>query len=131
VYVPLLANGTHLAMRAGGALATGDVPVQYAPTVGGWRTLRGYSWNRYAGDAAVDGGTELHVPVGTAKLFMRWNVGVFGLADVGRVWFDGRSDGGWHTGVGGGLSLMAFDKSISLAYAHGEVHRFYLKLGMH
>lgn len=30
-------------------------------------------------------------------------VGVFGLAAAGRVFVDGDSPGGWHTGVGGGI----------------------------
>jgi hemolysin activation/secretion protein len=129
VYVPLMENGLHLALRAGGAIATGDAPVQYAPTLGGWSTLRGYASRRYTGDRALDGATELHVPAGTVTLFMRWDLDVFALADAGRVWFDGDSDGTWHTGYGGGLALSALGKSVSVAYARGESNRFYLKLG--
>jgi hypothetical protein len=130
LYVPLFEGGTHLALRAGGALASGGAPVQYAPALGGWTTLRGHSWRRFTGDAALDGSTELRVPVGTLNLLLRWDVGVFGLADVGRVWFDGQSDGGWHTGVGGGLWLTALGRTVSVAYARGEEHRFYLKGGL-
>jgi hypothetical protein len=129
-YVPLRANGSHVAVRAGGTLASGGAPVQYAPAVGGWKTLRGYGWRRYTGDAALDGSAELRVPVGTVNLFLRWDTGVFGLADVARVWFDGRSDGGWHTGFGGGFWLSALGKSVSVAYARGEGHRLYLKSGL-
>jgi hypothetical protein len=126
-YIPLAREGPHLAMRAGGSVATGTPPVQYAPTIGGWRTLRGYSSGRYTGDAAIDGSTELHVPVGTVDLLLRWDAGVFGLADVGRVWFDGASEGSWHGALGGGVWLTALGKSVSFAYARGDSHRFYLK----
>jgi hypothetical protein len=130
VYLPLSANGLHVAVRAGAARASGEVPVQYAPAVGGWRTLRGYSWKRYTGDASLDGSAELRVPVGTVNLLLRWDAGVFGLADVARVWFDGRSDGGWHTGFGGGFWLSALGRSVSVAYARGEGHKLYLKSGL-
>jgi hypothetical protein len=126
-YLPLGSNGTHLAVRAGGSKASGDVPVQFAPTVGGWHTLRGYGWKRFTGDAAVDGSTELRVPVGTLNFLVRWDTGVFGLADVGRVWLDGSSPGGWHTGVGGGLWFSSLGRSFTVAYARGEGNRFYVK----
>jgi hypothetical protein len=130
LYLPLGGNGTHVAFRAGGQLAAGGYPVQFAPAIGGKTTVRGYPWHRFAGDAAVFGGTELRVPVGTVNFFVRSQLGVFGLADVGRVWFDGSSNGGWHTGVGGGFWLSALGQAVSFAYAHGEAPRFYVKTGL-
>ena len=129
-YVPVTDNGVHLALRAGGALASGGFPVQFAPTIGGWSTVRGYRWQRYAGDAGVNASTELRVPAGTVNLFVRSQLGVFALADAGRVWFDGRSDGGWHTGLGGGFWLSAFGHAVSFTYARGEENRYYLKSGL-
>ena len=130
MYVPLLPNRVHLAVRGGASMASGLFPAQYAATIGGWETMRGYRWQRFSGDAAVDGSTELRVPVGTVNLLLRWNTGVFGLADVGRVWMSGESDGRWHTGFGGGLWFEALGKAISVGYAKGEEHRLYLKTGL-
>jgi len=130
VYVPLIPNRAHLAVRGGASMASGLFPAQYAATIGGWRTLRGYYWERFSGDAAVTGSTELRVPVGTVNLLLRWNTGVFGLADVGRVWMSGESEGAWHTAFGGGVWLEALGKAISVAYAKGESHRFYLRTGL-
>lgn len=130
-YVPLMRlGGPHIAIRARGALASGDQPVQFAPAIGGRSTVRGYSWRRFAGDAAVNGGAELRVPVGTVNFLIRSQLGVFALADAGRVWFDGASDGGWHTGVGGGLWLSALGQAVSIAYAHGEAHKLYARYGL-
>ena len=131
VYVPLMrvGSGPHLAFRVGAASATGGYPAQYAAAIGGRSSLRGYSHRRFAGDVATNGSAELRVPVGTVNLFIRSKVGVFALADAGRVWFDGQSDGGWHTGVGGGVWFSALGRSLSLAYARGEVNRFYVKGG--
>jgi hypothetical protein len=130
-YVPLTrgGEGPHLAFRIGGATAIGGYPAQYAATIGGRSSVRGYTYRRFAGDVATDGSAELRVPVGTVNLFIRSRVGVFALADAGRVWFDGRSDGGWHTGVGGGIWFAALGRSVSLAYARGEGGRFYVKGG--
>ncbi len=130
-YVPLGATGgPHLAFRLGGGLASGAYPAQFAATLGGRSSLRGHSWRRYAGDVAANGGAELRVPVGTINLFVRSQLGVFALADAGRVWFDGASDGGWHTGVGGGVWLSAFGKALSFAYARGEENKLYVKYGL-
>jgi hypothetical protein len=129
-YLPLPGNGTHLALRAGGEMASGSVPVQYAPAIGGRRTLRGYGHQRFRGDTSTSGSAELRIPTGTVPLFIRWNTGVFGLADAGRVWFDGRSEGAWHTSVGGGIWLSSLGQTFSLAYAHGDGHHFYLQNGL-
>lgn len=130
-YIPLrrVGEGPHLAFRVGAATAIGDYPAQYAAAIGGRSSMRGYTWRRFAGDVATDGGAEFRVPVGAVNLFIRSRVGVFALADAGRVWFGGRSDGGWHTGVGGGIWFAALGRSVSVAYARGERGRFYIKGG--
>jgi hypothetical protein len=130
-YLPLgRRGGPHLAFRAGGALASGGFPAQFSPAIGGRSSVRGYSWRRFAGDAAAHGGAEVRVPVGTLNLVVKSQLGLFGLAESGRVWFDGASDGGWHTGVGGGFWLSAFGKAISVAYVQGEAGRLYVKSGL-
>jgi hypothetical protein len=129
-YLPLHARGANLALRAGGVIASGAYPVQHAATVGGRTTLRGHPWQRYAGDHAAFGSTELRVPTGSLNMFVRWQTGVFALVDAGRVWHDGASPGGWHTGFGGGLWLDALGLVVSAAYARGESDRIYLQSGL-
>lgn len=131
MYLPLgPRGGPHVALRAGGALATGAYPAQFAAAIGGRSSLRGYSYHRFAGDAALNGGAEVRMPVGTVNLFVRSQLGVFALADAGRVWFDGESAGRWHTSVGGGVWLAAFGKAVSVAYAQGEEAKLYLRYGL-
>jgi hemolysin activation/secretion protein len=130
-YLPILGETAHLALRAGGAFASGAFPLQHAPAIGGQETLRGYNFQRYAGETSAFGSVELRVPVAvTVPLLVRWRLGVFGLADAGRVWFEQQSPGGWHTGVGGGIWLSSLGQTFSLAYAHGESNRVYLQKGM-
>src|SRR5262249_14982261 len=129
-YIPLLPDKAHLAVRGGASMSSGLFPAQYAAAIGGWSTLRGYRHQRYSGGRSVGGSTELRGPVGTINLFLRWDAGLFGLADVGRVWSSGESEGGWHKGFGGGVWLAALGRAVSFAYAKGEEHRLYVKLGL-
>jgi hypothetical protein len=129
-YMPLPGDGVHLALRAGGEMASGMFPVQDAPAIGGRRTVRGFTYHRYRGDTSASGSVELRAPIGTVPLLIRWNVGVFGLADAGRVWFEGQSEGGWHASVGGGFWLTSFGQTFSVAYAHGDEHSLYIRRGL-
>ncbi len=120
-YLPLA--GSVLAVRAGGQKAFGEFPLQYAAFLGGSPSLRGYAFDRFAGDASAFGSAELRVPL--AGPF-----GVLGLADAGRVWYDGDSPGGWHTALGGGGFVRAGGYTASLLYAYGERGIVYLRLGL-
>ena len=58
--------------------------------------------------------------------------GAFGLADAGRVWYQGDSPGGWHGAVGGGLFFTFLDRSraVTAYYAKGEQGKLYFSLGL-
>jgi hypothetical protein len=125
-----LGAGPVLALRAGGEMVRGDFPFQEAAFIGGPESLRGYPWQRFAGDAAAFGSAELRQPLGTVKLLIRGRLGVLALADAGRVWVDGNSPGGWHTNLGGGAWFESMGMVASLTYAQGDAGRFYLGFGM-
>lgn len=127
-WVPL--GRPFLALRAGGQMLWGGFPVHEAAFLGGRTSLRGYETDRFAGDASLFGSTELHVPIATMEILVRGELGIFGLADAGRVFVDGASPGGWHTSVGGGTWFSTMGHTLSLAYAQGEMGRLYLRLGM-
>jgi hypothetical protein len=129
LYVPLIAGST-MAFRAGGAVTAGDTPALFGAAIGGSSTVRGYSWHRFTGDRSASASTEVRVPVGRLNFLVRSDVGVIALADAGRVWFDGRSSGGWHTGVGGGLWFAALGRALSVTFARGDENRLYLKTGL-
>lgn len=126
-----LGAGPVLALRAGGEMVRGDFPFQEAAFVGGPESLRGYPWQRFAGDAAAFGSAELRQPMGTIKLFVRGRWGLLALADAGRVWLDGDSPGGWHTDVGGGFWFESMGLVGHTTYARGDVGgRLYIGFGM-
>jgi hypothetical protein len=131
-YLPIPAPaGTVVAARVGTRRSWGDFPVHDAATVGGSATLRGYRWERFSGDVAAYGGMELRVPVTRSNLWLaRGQLGVLGLVDTGRVWFEGESPGGWHAGYGAGLFFRTLGSAVHLTWAYGEEHRLYVGLGL-
>jgi hypothetical protein len=129
-YVPVPGlSGPFAALRVGGQRVFGTFPVHEAAFLGGRRSLRGFRTDRFAGDASLYGGAQLHLPVGQFELLTRGRLGVFGLADAGRVYFDGASPSGWHTAFGGGATFTTLRHTLSLTYARGELGRFYIEVG--
>jgi hypothetical protein len=126
-YVPL--GRATVAVRAGGRRAWGQFPVHEAALLGGRQSIRGYEWNRFAGDALLYGNSEIRIPLARVRLVTRGTLGVIGLADAGRVWVDGDSPGGWHTASGGGLSFASMGQAVSVLYARGERGRVYAHWG--
>lgn len=127
-FVPL--GWPTLALRAGGQRSWGTFPLHESAFIGGRWTVRGFRWNRFAGDTSAFGSVELRVPLASLKLFTRGQLGLLGFADTGRVWLDGESDGDWHTGGGGGLWFGNSERQASVAYAYGDEHRIYFYMGL-
>jgi hypothetical protein len=139
-----------LGLRVGGKQVWGDYPFHEAAYLGGSDTVRGLRKQRFAGDAAAWANAEFRIRLGSLFLILPAEVGLFGLADVGRVFFpeseplevfspDGtisRLEGDpdrWHTGFGGGLwfSFLSRNTTFALALAKSrEGTRFYVRSGL-
>ncbi len=113
-----------LALRVGGKKVWGSYPFFEAAYLGGRRELRGFFEQRFAGDAAVYGNAELRLPLFSYNLLVPTRLGVFGVADAGRVYFDGDPAGAdeWHTGFGGGLWWAFINRlqTLSVAIVNGD-----------
>jgi hypothetical protein len=121
-----------IAVRAGGKRVFGRHPFQDAAFIGGSDTLRGHRPQRYAGEGAAFASSELRLRFGRVRLLLPSEVGVFALADVGRVFAKGESSDRWHTGVGFGLwvAVLKPENTVSLAAARSEGKtRLYLRAG--
>ena len=121
-----------LALRGAGKKVFGDFPFFEAAFVGGASTVRGLREQRYAGDAAVYGNAELRLALGRVMMLLPADVGIFGLADAGRVFLEGESSSEIHTGFGGGLSLSFLTpaNTVTFAFVRGEDRNgFYLRAG--
>jgi Omp85 superfamily domain len=130
-YASLLGRaGPVLALRLGGGAALGDFPLQEAAFVGGPMNLRGYPYRRFTGEQAVFGSAEARQRLGRVNLFVaRPVVGVFALADAGRVFSDQDVGDDLHTAFGGGLTFELVGQILTLTYARGEYDGIYFQLG--
>lgn len=86
-----LAGEPTLALRVAGARLFGRFPFQDAAFLGGRHDLRGWQRERFAGDASLHGSAEVRLLVRRFRWALPGELGVYGLADVGRVWVDGAS----------------------------------------
>ena len=113
IALPILSTPL-LALRAGAEKMWGDFPYFDAAFLGGARSLRTFSRERFAGDAALHGSAELRVPIAAFPFILPLNLGALGFVETGRVFVDGESPGGWHTGVAAGLWLGVLNPGTSL-----------------
>lgn len=110
-----------LVLRGGAKQVFGEYPFHDAAFIGGRATLRSLDAQRYAGDASLYGTVELRLPVAKFAFVLPLDMGLFGIVDVGRVYVDGDSPGGWHTatGVGFWIGILNPDNSIRICRRPG------------
>ncbi len=95
-----------LALRAVHERILGSAyPFYEAAFLGGSESLRGYSGDRFAGDASIFGNAELRLHLFNLNLITRNQIGLILFAETGRVYLDDENSDVWHHGYGSGLSL--------------------------
>ncbi len=136
------ANPT-LALRAGGKKVWGNFPFHESAFLGGTGftgsgissgNLRGFRKNRFAGETALYGNSELRLVLTKTRLLVPGEFGLFGTADAGQVIFTGDPDDAdkWHTSIGGGfwLSFLRRQQTLSAAVVKGDdLTGVYLRAG--
>jgi hypothetical protein len=77
------------------------------------------------------GTAELRIPIASFPFILPLNTGIFGFADAGRVYMNGKSPGDWHSGLGGGLWLGVLkpSTSISLTFTNNRDRRMMIGTG--
>lgn len=116
-----------LALRAGAEKVWGDFPYFDASFLGGSQSLRTAPRQRFAGDAALHGSAELRLPLASFPFLLPMNIGALGFVEAGRVYVDGQSPGGWHTGMAAGLWLGVLSPGTSITVmATNRVERRWL-----
>jgi len=120
-----------LALRAGGQKLFGNFPYFDAAFLGGSESLRTENRQRYAGDAMVFGTTELRVPIAKFGFILPLDVGALGFVDIGRVYLDGESPGGWHKGAGAGfwVGVIKPETGINVTITNNPERRVLTHLG--
>lgn len=139
---PIPTNPT-LALRVGGKKVWGNYPFLESAFLGGpgrvglgqgEGPVRGLHKNRFAGDASLYGNAELRLAVARINLVVPGEFGLFGAADVGRVFHAGDPDDAddWHNGNGGGIWLSWLERraTVSVAVMKGrDITGVYFRAG--
>jgi len=120
-----------IALRAGGKKLFGDFPYFDAAFLGGSQSLRAEERQRFAGDASVYGNAELRVPVAQFPFILPLDVGLIGFSDVGRVYVNGDSPGGWHSTSGAGLwvGLLNPGTNFNILFTNNKERRVTTSIG--
>lgn len=110
-----------VALRVAGEKLWGTFPFGSAAFLGGPTSARALRFQRYAGEALVLGSAELRLPLWEIFFPIPLDIGVYGLADAGRVWASGERSDVWHTALGGGVFFGLVDRSevVRVAVARG------------
>lgn len=116
-YLPL-GRSFSLAVRAGGATLSGDADYYHLNTLGGTENLRGYPRERFFGKNTFYNNNELRWVTNTKNIFFNGKIGLLAFYDDGRVWQPGENSKSWHSGYGGGVILIPFNK-IALVGTYG------------
>jgi hypothetical protein len=115
--IPIGLRRSELGFRVGGKRVWGDAPWFDLAYIGGAENLRGWPTQRFAGDASLYGGGELRLDLFDYRLLLPSSFGILGLFDLGRVWLDGDSPGGFHIGYGGGIWIAIRGTRSVLSFA--------------
>ncbi len=117
-----------LAMRVGGERVFGKYPFHEAAFIGGGglthsgTTVRGLYAQRFAGDSAVYGNSELRCRLSDIYFFFPGEIGLFVLGDIGRIYFEGENSKTWHSAFGGGIwiSFLGRKNTFSISLARSD-----------
>jgi hypothetical protein len=92
-------------LRGSAQRVTGAFPYYQAAFLGGRADVRTLDLQRFAGDASLTAGLDIRIPVARGEFLVPWRLGLLASGDVGRVYVDGASPGGWHDAYGAGVSV--------------------------
>ena len=120
-------------LKMGGSKNYGEqIPYYKYTYLGQFNNLRGYKRNRFTGDASVYMNSELRLHLGKVRnLYIPFETGIIGFYDLGKVWLDGRSEGGWHAGYGGGfyISPITRDYLFTLLFESSVEEKLLFRFG--
>jgi len=122
-----------LVLKVGGSKNYGEqIPFYKYTYLGQFTNLRGYKRNRFTGDASAYLNSELRFHLGKVRnLFLPFETGLIGFYDVGKVWYEGSSEGSWHSGYGGGfyLSPLTRDYLFTMMFESSAEEKLLFRFG--
>lgn len=109
-----------LVLRSSGGKLWGRYPFYNAIFIGGENNLRGFTRERFSGDAAISFQSELRTKVMDNQIFFKGDLGIHIFAETGRVFTANQDSEKWHPSIGGGLwsSFLNNNLVFSFTYAY-------------
>jgi hemolysin activation/secretion protein len=111
-----------LAFRFIGENLWGKYPLHESAFLGGQKNLRGFSRERFSGDALIFGGLELRSYLFPIRIIFPAQFGFTAFAETGRVFYEGEKSTMWHPSYGGGL-WISFLNRLFIAHLTGAISR--------
>jgi len=109
-----------LALRVSGENVWGSkYPFQFAAFRGGKNDLRGYSRERFSGDASLSTQAELRLLLSRFNIYLPGEFGIHFFGETGRVFVDGSSSTKWHPSFGGGVWLSIIGRTLNTSLTVG------------
>ncbi|NJX15256.1 metallophosphoesterase [Tamlana crocina] len=107
-----------------------DLVFYQAANIGGNNGLRGFRTERFTGKSSLVGSADLRYSFPSFKTrALPLQIGVFGGADVGRVWLKGDFSDKWHNDYGGGFWVTAAESLSGTFNFFNSVEGFRFSFG--
>jgi hemolysin activation/secretion protein len=98
----------------------GDYYLYDAAILGGTEILRGFTRERFAGDAALFMASEIRMPVARLNIVIPGVLGLSAHAESGRVFYKNDNSDMWHPAAGAGLWLSYLHEAITLNFTGSQ-----------
>lgn len=125
----LFSQSTLMLRAGGGKVMGGKYPFYDAVFLGGENNLRGFSSERFSGDASIFTQAVLRSNLTELKIIIKGKFGIDLFAETGRVFTENSNSKKWHNSIGGGFWISYLEDtlivSLSAAFAPDEKN-FYL-----
>ncbi|MFC2084443.1 BamA/TamA family outer membrane protein [Bacteroidota bacterium] len=115
---------TTLALRSTGGKIWGDYPFFKGVHIGGSSSLRGFTRERFSGDAGIIGQAELRTFLMPLQFIIHGKLGFHLLAETGRVFARTQESKKWHQTYGGGLWMSYFERQFHLVFTWAQSNEY-------
>ena len=121
-----------LALRVGGQEVFGTYPFFKYAVLGGGKNLRGFSRERFSGDASLFGQAEVRMYLFDMNVLLPGRFGLSFFGESGRVFISLENSDKWHSSYGGGLWFSVLKNAFNLNFSVAksiETLKFYVISG--
>ena len=107
-------KGVTFAFRTGAGKVWGDYPFYESMFLGGANSLKGFSRERFAGDAVLLGETEIRFDVARVNILVPGMLGISFFGGAGRVFLEGEDSKRWHNSFGSTMWITYLDRMFNV-----------------